>query len=382
VPTMTKNPAAGSDRARVAGSLSPRMLNRAALHRQLLLQRRTMPAGDAVAHLVGMQAQAPNSPYAGLWSRLEDFRPDALTDLLYHRHVVRSSVLRGTQHLVTAHDFRWIRPLMQPALDRGRQAAFGRHTAGMDLAELAAVGRALLDGRTLTRPQLRDQLAKRWPDRNPEALAWSVQCLVPVVHPPPNGTWGKGGATPFTLAEDWLGQPMATKPGPEELIHRYLAAYGPATVMDIQTWCGLTRLREVAERIRPQLRTFRDEDGSEVYDLPDAPLPDADIPAPPRFLPAFDNLIVAYANRTRLMTNATRKRICVGAMVAPTILIDGQVAGTWKIPATGDRATLIIEPFITLRRADREALADEGVRLLAFAAPSSTPHDVRLQPPQ
>ncbi len=378
---MTNNAATGSGDARVAGRLGTRMLNRTALHRQLLLGRWRMPAGDAIAHLVGMQAQATNAPYVGLWSRLDDFRRDALTELIYQRRVVRSSVLRGTQHLVTADDFRWIRPLMQPALDRGRQAAFGRDTAGLDLTELAAAGRALLDGRTLTRPQLRDRLAERWPDRNPEALAWSVQCLVPVVHPPPSGTWGRGGATPFTLAEDWLGRPMATRPKVEELIRRYLAGYGPATVRDIQMWSGLTRLREVVERLKPQLRTFRDDAGNEVLDLPDAPLPDPDIPAPPRFLPAFDNLIVAYADRTRLMTDAIRKRICAGSMVAPTILVDGQVAGTWKIPPAGDRATLLIEPFITLSESDLEALTEEGARLLAFAAPSNVPHDVHVGPP-
>ncbi|GAB3161092.1 winged helix DNA-binding domain-containing protein [Micromonospora sonneratiae] len=361
--------------------LSSRTLNRAAMHRQLLLQRGHLPPGDAVAHLVGMQAQAPNSPYIGLWSRLENFHHRELTDLLYNRHLVRGSVLRGTQHLVTARDYRWLRPLMQPALDRGRQAAFGRDTAGMDLAELGAVGRALLHGQTLTRPQLRDRLAERWPDRNPEALAWSVQALVPVVHPPPSGTWGRGGATPFTLAEDWLGEPLATRPRPEDLIRRYLAAYGPATVADIQTWSGLTRLREIADRISHQLRTFRDDAGNEVLDLPDAPLPDPDIPAPPRFLPAFDNLIVAYANRTRLMTDATRKRVCIGAMIAPTILIDGHVAGTWKIAPSRGHATLLIEPFTALPKADHEALTAEGAKLLAFTAPTDTPQEIRIQTP-
>jgi winged helix DNA-binding protein len=356
-------------------TLGRHALNRAALARQSLLERADRPALDMIRQLVGLQAQAANPPYIGLWTRLTGFAHDDLTGLLYDRTAVRSSVLRGTQHIVTAADFPWLRPLMQPSLNRGRQAAFGRSTEGVDLHELAAVGRDLLRGRTLTRPRLRDLLAERWPGRDAEALAWSVQLLVPVVHEPPSGTWGRGGATPFTLAEEWLGVPMETRPRVDELVRRYLAAFGPASVRDLQMWSGLRRLDADVERLRPELRVFRDEAGNELFDLPDAVLPDPKTPAPPRFLPDFDNLIIAYADRTRLMTAEYRRRICVGALVAPTVLVDGSVRGTWKIEKSKDTAVLAIELFEPVP--DHTALEEEGRRLLAFAA-AGVAHDVRF----
>jgi hypothetical protein len=359
--------------------LDRRALNRAALHRQLLLERAPLSGLDAVRRLVALQAQAPNAPYLGLWSRLRGFDLGTLTALLNDRSVVRASLLRGTQHLAAAEDYRWLRPLMQPALDRGRQAAFGRRTAGLDLSELAAEGRRLLDGRTLTRPQLRDLLARRWPDRDAEALGWSVQALLPLVHPPPNGTWGRGGATPFALAEEWLGEPLVAEPSVEDLVVRYLAAFGPAGVMDVQAWSGLTRLREVLDRMRPRLRAFRDEAGRELFDLPDAARPDPQTPAPPRFLPEFDNLIVAYADRARLMSDDVRKRVCVGSMVFPTVLVDGVVVGVWRIGRTEGPASLVVTEFEPLTDADRAALTEEGGRLLTFAAGADA-HEVRFAP--
>ncbi|MBC6457411.1 winged helix DNA-binding domain-containing protein [Actinomadura sp. HBU206391] len=377
-----------------------------------------MPALEAVRHLVGLQAQLPDPPYIGLWTRLAGFRQDALTRLLFDRQVVRSSVLRGTQHLVAAQDFPWLRPLMQPALDRGRQAAFGRSTAGLDLAELTAVGRALLAGRTLTRPRLGELLAEHgraagWGERDPQALAWSVQCLVPLIHAPPNGTWGKGGATPFMLAEDWLGRPVRSadqlvrRPqsppespldgsdgspdggpdggadgGPadstERMIRRYLAAFGPASVKDMQVWSGLTRLNATVERLRPHLRVFRAETGMELFDLPGAPLPDPETPVPVRFLPAFDNLMVAHHERDRVMTEEHRRRVISGSLVRATVLVDGFVRGVWALERGRRTATLVIEPFEPLSHGDLAAVADEGTRLLAFAAADTAAHDVRF----
>jgi Winged helix DNA-binding domain len=359
--------------------LGRRALNRAALERQWLLRRRHATALAAVEHLVGLQAQSPNPPYVGLWSRLADFGHDELTRLLYDRSVVRSSVVRGTQHLVSAADFRWLRPLMQPALDRGRKAAFGRHTAGLDLAELADVSRDLLAGRTLTRTELRERLAERWPDRDSNALAWSVQTLVPLVHTPPNGTWGRGGATPFILAEEWLGEPLTGSPSVEDLIRRYLTAFGPATVKDMQQWSGLTRLRAVVKELVPGLRTFRDEAGQELFDVPDGPLPDPGTPAPVRFLPEFDNLMVAYADRARLMDDHRRKRVFPSnGLVAATLLVDGFVRGVWNIERQGDAATLRIELFEPLSDEDRTAVSEEAEGLLAFAAGDAGTREVRV----
>ena len=334
-------------------------LNRATLERQLLLQRSPLSVVDAIGRLVGLQAQAVNAPYLGLWSRLSDFALDDLTARLVDRSVVRSSVLRGTQHLVLAEDYPWLRPLIAPTLARGRQAAFGTQTKGLDLAALAAHATELLAGRTLTRPRLGAELAKRWPEFNPIALGWSAQSLVPVVHPPPNGTWRTGGATPFVLAADWLGERPVVH-GPEELVRRYLAAFGPATVADMQQWSGVRGLGEVVERM--SLAAL----GNGYVDLPDMSY--ADGPAPVRFLPDFDNLMVAYADRTRIMPDEYRKRVCVGAMVFATVLVDGTVRGTWKLVLGKDTATLTVTLFEKLDRVSLAEVEAEGTRLLAFAA--------------
>jgi hypothetical protein len=207
---------------------------------------------------------------------------------------------------------------------------------------------------------------------------WSVQYLLPLVHPPPSGVWGRGGPVPLVLAEAWLGRPLAAAGSAEGMILRYLAAFGPASVADIQAWSGLTRLREPTERLGGRLRRFRDERGRQLYDLPDAPRPDPGAPSPVRFLPPFDNLLLAHANRTRVMTDGVRRRVCDGAVVEPTVLVDGQVAAVWKLRRDGDRAVVEVEPLGRLAGPEREAVAAEGLRLLRFAATDAADHDVRV----
>jgi hypothetical protein len=304
--------------------------------------------------------------------------PDELARLLEDRRVVRSSVLRATQHLVTADDYLWLRPLVQPVLERVQRGTLGRRNAGVDPAELASAARVLLAGRTLTRPQLRDLLAERWPDHDAQALAWAAQALVPVVHPPPAGTWRRRGAIPSTLAEEWLGRPLAAAPTPEVLLRRYLAAFGPASVADVQAWSGLTRLGEVADRLRGELRPFRDEAGRELLDLADAPLADPEVPAPVRFLPEFDNLLLGHADRTRVLGDQHRGLVVAGQAA---VLVDGFVRAVWTITRRPDAATLVVQALDDhLPAADRAAVAEEGTRLLAFAAADATCHDVRFAP--
>jgi hypothetical protein len=367
---------------RTAGGAAPiltrRALNRATVGRQGLLERAAMPALDMVGHLVAVQAQEPDAPYLGLWTRLWDFHQDELARLLEDRRVVRSSVLRATQHLVTGDDYLWLRPLVQPVLERVQRGTLGRRNAGVDPAELASAARVLLAGRTLTRPQLRDLLAERWPDHDAQALAWAAQALVPAVHPPPAGTWRRRGAIPFTLAEEWLGRPLAAAPAPEVLLRRYLAAFGPASVADVQAWSGLTRLGEVADRLRGELRPFRDEAGRELLDLADAPLADPDVPAPVRFLPEFDNLLLGHADRTRVLGDEHRGLVVAGQAA---VLVDGFVRAVWTITRRPDAATLVVQALDDhLPAADRAAVAEEGTRLLAFAAADATCHDVRFTP--
>jgi hypothetical protein len=352
--------------------ISARTLNRTTLARQHLLTRSDMTPLALVHHLVAVQAQEANAPYIGLWTRLAAFDRDGLTDLLHRRLVVRSSMLRGTQHLATAEDFPWLRPAVQPALARGRQAGFGRDTAGVDLTEFVAHARELLDGQTLTRPALARLLARRWPDVEPMALGWSAQCLLPLVHPPPSGTWGRFGATPFVLAEEWLGRPMEAGDA-ERLVLRYLAAFGPASVRDVQVWSGLTRLREVVERM--PLRRYRSEAGAVLYDLPDAPLTDPDAEAPVRLVPEFDNLMLSHADRTRVISEEHRRVVITGAVVRPTFLVDGYVRGMWTLAGP----VVTISPFAAVDRGTRSALEAEAARLVAFAGEAAA--EVRFSGP-
>ena len=351
--------------------LTLRELNRATLERQMLVRRQKLPAAEAIEHLVGLQAQTPNPPYVGLWTRLEGFHPDELARLITDRRAVRIALMRNTIHLVTARDCLKLRPLLQPIFDRALYAN-RTHRAGidgMDVEAVVAAGRALLEVRPRTAKELGELLQERWPNRDPSSLARAIRHLVPLVQVPPRGIWGKSGQATHTTAEAWLGRPLDPDPSLDELVVRYLAAFGPATVMDVQTWSGLARLGEVTDRLRPHLRTFRDERGKELFDLPDAPRPDPDTPAPPRFLPEFDNLILSHADRTRIIANDYRKEIASkNGMVPATVLVDGFVRGTWKTERTRGKVTLVIEPFEPLFKEDCDALAEEGEQLVRFVA--------------
>ena len=382
--------------------LSRRAVNRALLARQLLLERQALPAGEpdrtaqviqTIEHLIGLQAQAPFPPYYGLYSRLDGFRPEDLATLITDRSVVRIALMRGTIHLVSARDCLPLRRLLQPVIERGMRGAFGKQLAGVDPAELAAAGRRLVEAEPMTFAQLGQALAAQWPDHPPAALAQGVRTYVPLVQVPPRAVWGRSGQSMHTSAEHWLGRrhppgepaysPSAASPAElAQLVTRYLGAFGPATVRDVQAWSGLTGFRDTVEKLRPGLRTFQDERGRELFDVPDGPLPDADTPAPPRFLPEYDNLLIGHADRTRVIDYAYRYVIFTG-----TLLVDGFVQATWTIKRGRNAATLTIEPLRRLSKADRVAVAEEGERLLAFAASEASGRVVRItavasSPPQ
>jgi hypothetical protein len=363
--------------------LSQRVLNRALLARQHLLRRRKASAADEIEHLVGMQAQVPNSPYLGLWSRVDGFTPNQLADLITQRRAVRLGIMRNTLHLVTARDCIALRPLFSPVLGRGLQASpFGRNLVGMKTQPLIRQATRLMKEKPRTLAELGALLHERWPDRDASSLAYAIRHLVPLVQVPPRGVWGKSAQATWTSAELWLGKPLTRKPSVESLVMRYLAAFGPATVADISAWSGLTALRSVVERLRPDLRTFHDERGRELFDVPDGPLPDPKTPAPPRFLPEYDNLLIGHHDRTRVIDHAYRYVIFIG-----TLLVDGFVQGTWTIKQQRDMTTLTIEPLRRLTATDRKAVAEEGERLLGFAASEATKRDLRItavatSPPQ
>jgi hypothetical protein len=378
--------------------LTRRALNRALVSRQLLLDRPSLPADDGaralqvletIEHLVGLQAQAPFPPYFGLRSRLDGFRPDDLASLITSRRVVRIALMRGTIHLVSARDCLPLRRLVQPVIERGMRTAFGKQLAGLDTEALAAAGRALVESEPLTFSQLGRALAERWPDYPPPALAQGVRAFVPLVQVPPRAVWGQAGQSRHTSAEHWLDQPVRTvqpargaSPEPAsglaDLVTRYLGAFGPATVRDVATWSGLTGLKPVMEQLRPTLVTFRDEHGAELFDLPLAPRPDGDVPVPVRLVAEFDNLVLSHADRARVISQENSKRLyTVNGVIPGPVLIDGFVAGMWRLATGRDAATLTIELFGPMR--ERDALVSEAGRVLAFCSPGAS-HDIRFGP--
>jgi hypothetical protein len=364
--------------------LSQRALNRALLERQLLIARSTMGVDDTLEHLVGMQAQAPLAPYVGLWSRLEGFQPAALSERIEDRRAVRAmAMLRGTIHLFTARDSLAMRPVLQPVLERTfRGSPFGRSVTGMDVDALLAVGRELLDARPRTLSELARALGERWPDRDAVSLSYAIRYLVPLVQIPPRGLWGSTGSARLAATETWLDRPLALTGTADSLVIRYLRAYGPATVADVGTWSWLTGVREILERLRPQLRTFQDGQGRELFDVPDGPLPDPDTTVPVRFLPEYDNAVLSHSDRTRIVPRGRTVPLPPGnGAVIGTFLVDGMMGGTWRISREGTRAVLSVEPDVPLASSDRVALEAEGHDLVRFSAAGASSHEVAFASP-
>ena len=386
--------------------LSQRAINRALLARQMLLDRTPLPGAGpgraaqvvrTIEHLVGLQAQAPFPPYYGLHSRLDGFRPEDLAAMITDRSVVRIALMRGTIHLVSARDCLPLRRLVQPVIERGMRSAYGKQLAGVDPAELAAAGRSLVEAEPMTFSQLGRALAARWPGHPPAALAQGVRAFVPLVQVPPRAVWGRAGQSLHTSAEHWLGQGDAAEtacPGPPatpaglaqpaapaelaRLVTRYLGAFGPATARDVQAWSGLTGLKAVLDELRPSLVTFRDEQGAELFDLPGAPRPGEDAPAPARLVAEFDNLVLSHAERSRVISaEATSRLYTINGVIPGSVLIDGFVAGMWRLTRSRGQATVTIELFGPAR--ERDALAAEAERVLAFAAPGAV-RQVRFAP--
>jgi hypothetical protein len=328
-----------------------------------------------------LQAQEPSPPFLGLWTRIQGFRREQLAAALQDRSVVRATLMRATLHLLGASDYAAFRPLLQPVMQRALRA-LGARAEGLDAERVLAAARSLLLERPYGFSELRRLLQEQFPDADDRALGYLVRTHLPLVMVPTAALWSFPSVAEFTLADTWLGQAPAGAGSAEQLVRRYLAAFGPASVADAQTWSGLQGLAPVFEALRPQLLVFTGETGRrELFDLPGAPRPEADAPAPARFLPEFDNLVLAHADRTRFVADAHRAALVTRNLrVRATFLWDGMVAGTWELERKRASATLVLHPFGALPARAVKALRTEAEALVRFAAADASSFAVELRP--
>ena len=337
-----------------------------------------------VEHLVGLQAQEIMPPYYGLWSRLEGFDPKELGRLLTEREVVRLWLMRGTIHLATVRDALAFKPLTQVVAERQHRGGhYGRRMGGADIEAVVETARELLAEEPLGGRELGRRLVARGIGDDAEAIGNAARTHLPLVQVTPRGVWGQRGQAKLATIESWTGCELEADPSLDDLVLRYLRAFGPASVADSQKWSGLTKLKEVFERLRDRLLAFRDGTGRELFDLPDAPRPDADVPAPVRFLGEYDNVLLGHADRTRIIPSGFPWT----AMLAPgrfvsNLLVDGELRATWWIEREGTGAAILgIRPFGRLSKRDREEVEAEAQRMVDFAAGDANTRDVRFEDP-
>ncbi|GAB3687688.1 winged helix DNA-binding domain-containing protein [Nocardiopsis oceani] len=367
--------------SRTAPVLDDRALNRATLARQALLAPTGASALDTVAHLGGLQAQEPQEPFVGLWSRLGSFALAELSDLLTERRVVRVHLMRRTVHLVTSEDALAWRPRFDAMLRQKVMGVYRSELREVDLAELAEAGRAVMsDGAPRTMAELVEAVADRWPAPGKRPLGeMLVSALLPVVQAPPRGLWRTKGGVRNVLISSWLGReidppaPEGSDPVGQALVRRYLAAYGPATSTDLRSWCGLSGLPAAVAAMRDELVSFRDQRGRELLDLPDAQRPDPGTEAPVRFLPAFDNAVLGYHYRSRIIDDEHRGLSVAGERV---VLVDGRVAATWR-PEGG---AVVVTPLRALAGNDRAEVGAQAERLSLFLSEGGSDR-VRIDAP-
>jgi hypothetical protein len=361
--------------------LTRRQLNRATLARQLLVERAELSALDAIERLCAIQAQEARPPYVGLWTRLAGFRREDLHDLLHKRTVVRATFLRGTLHVVAARDYAAFRAALRPVMAEAVKV-LGSRAKGLEPEKVLPVATELYREAPRTFNALRPLLVKAFPEVNERALGYVVRTHLPLVMVPTADRWGYPAVSEFALASDWLAEPLSEDEAPTELVRRYLAAFGPATAVDMQTWSGIGGLKSVLARLRPELEMFTDDKGRELFDLPDAPRPDPDLPVPVRFLPEFDNLVLSHGDRTRVIADEYRGQVVTKNLrVRATVLHDGFVCGTWEVDRKKTSATLRVTPFHRLPAGVAEQFAEEGEQLLRFVEPDAATIGVQVVEP-
>jgi DNA glycosylase AlkZ-like len=342
-------------------TLTQRRLNRALLARQMLLERASTPMPRALERMGCLQAQYAPSMYIGLWSRLEGLERDELTGALEKRKVVQGTLMRSTIHLVSAADY-W--PLAT-AIREARREQWARtrksHSAGA-VAAAAKTLRSRFSKGPLSRGELSDLL-----DKDPVVVN-AVGLWLDLVRVPPSGTWERRRADLYAAAEDWLGPPgkIARDDAVDYLVRRYLGGFGPATTAEIADWAGLPNPEIESTLGRLKLRRFRGEEGDELVDVPRAPLPDPETPAPPRFLPTWDATLLVHARRTGILPEEHRPKVFTTKtpQSVATFIADGEVAGTWRY----EKGKVKLEPFGKLDTSTRRELDEEAERLADFHA--------------
>jgi hypothetical protein len=352
-------------------TIDARALNRATLARQLLLEREALPAVAVVERLAGLQAQDPGPPFVGLWTRIVGFEPDELRGALERFEVVRATTMRGTLHLLSAPDYLALRCTLQDALLASALGVLGDRADHLDVDETLAAARELLAETPRTQAELRALLHERFPDANDRALGLVARYGVAMVMRPAEHPWSYARDSAFVLAADVLGAEPDPAQRPEDLVRRYLAAFGPASATDVRTWSGVTGIGETVQALRDELVVLR-HGRRELFDLPDAPRPGPDVEAPVRFLPEFDNLLLSHADRTRVIADEHRPHVySKNLRVKGTFLVDGLVAGTWTVKRTRKVATLTLTSFGRLTKATLRELTREGDGLARMLEPQA-----------
>ncbi len=360
--------------------LTLRELNRATLARQMLLERASVSISTAVERLIGLQAQMAQPPYLGLWTRLSDFQRADLAKLIESHQIVKATWVRATLHLLTAADYTRFRATLQPVLE-GASAEIAKRRGGSDFDRdhVLTAARTFIAETPRTFAEITTMLEALLPDVDVGSMRYTVRTHLPMVQLPTSSTWSYPGNPQFTLADSWISQSFSTDSDFRALFFRYLAAFGPASATDMQTWSGLAKLKDAVEALRPELIVYRDEQNREIFDLPDMTLPDGATSVPIRFLPVYDNLLLSHTKRTRVVADSYRPKVYLpGLRVAATILVDGFVAGTWTTEKKKGIATLTIAPFDTLKPQHRAALSEEGERLIRFTEPDAKSYEIKF----
>lgn len=359
-------------------SLTLRDINRMTLARQMLLERSDISPVEAVEHLVGLQAQSPVAPYISLWTRLRGFKRDDLAQQITERKIVKATLMRATLHLFSADDYRRFRATLRPALEKAAQSIAKTRGSEPDVDEVVAAARRFLAEKPRSFAEISAMLEALKPGEDIGAMRFTVRTHLPLVQVPAATQWSYPGNPRFALAEDWLGGEISQEMRLHELIRRYLAAFGPASAADFQTWLGLPKANEAFEQLKPELVTYRDERGRLLFDLPDMPLPSSDA-APVRFLPEYDNLLLSHKDRTRIVADEYRPALFFKNLRFSPFLVDGFVQGVWRIEKAKNTATLVIQPFAALDARYRSALEAEGLNLLQFAAADAKAFAVQFE---